>query len=74
MSEYEIERLGTGKQYVVWGIVLSLIAIAIVMTYHLYTYGWSMPFTEDEVNTMTGMPCLIALELGALFTLENLYL
>jgi len=74
MSEYEIERLGTGKQYIVWGAILSLLSIAAVMIFHLFTYGWAIPFTENELNTMQGLPCLVVLELGALFTLENTYL
>lgn len=74
MSEYEIERLGTGKQYIIWGAILSLAVVLTVMTYHFFTYGWAMPFTTDEINTMQGVPCLIAFELGVLFTFENLYL
>lgn len=74
MSEYEIDRLGTGKQYIVWGAILSLMAILIVMAHHYFTYGWAPPFTEDELRTMQGLPCLIVFELGCLFTFENLYL
>lgn len=74
MSEYEIERLGTGKQYIIWGTILSVVAVLAVMTYHFFTCGWAMPFTENELNTMQGVPCLIAFELGCLFTAENLYL
>jgi hypothetical protein len=73
MNGYEIERLGTGKQYAIWGTVLSVIAIASVMIYHFCTYGL-LPLTENEINTMTGVPCFIFFDLGVLFTLENLYL
>lgn len=69
----EIERLGTGKQYAIWGAIASVIVIAIVLTYHCFTYGL-VPFTENEINTMTGVPCFIFFDLGVLFTFENLYL
>lgn len=73
MCEDEIDRLGTGKQYIIWGAILSLLVVLTVMTYHFFTYGWSIPFTEDEINTACGVPCFIALDLGILFILENAY-